>query len=372
MKVGTTAERTTAEVMQNLVGLLLAESPNLAVLQNEQTWRAIKQHAARHGVAALVAYAARSSVSEAERSWCDRVLVESWARHERMLWHLEFVLGVLTRERIPAISLKGPLLAERYYAPAFLRRPSGDLDVAVAASDIDRACKALVANGYRQDVSTSDALQRSHHVTLSHAGRPWVELHFRLSHATSGIPVEQFFERTVPRCLPGGLEARVLGAADQLLHLALHLAHSRFGPLFYLYEVRRAYRAESAAVRTEALKLAIDSHFCGALRMIDLAFRVRLGEPFLSSAPEVPATWLGWRMDERLFRDFERCSSPGRAMTVANRVWGRWLDLQLTDRPSDAIRLATLFARTARADLVDKKAWRQARKRRVVPVGQPL
>ena len=194
-----------------------------------------------------------------------------------MLGQLEFVLSVLARKGIPAIALKGPLLAQRYYSPALLRKPSTDLDLAVAGGDIAGACEGLVAEGYALDSAVRDAFRQSHHVTLSHASRPRVELHFRLSHAAVGIRVEEFFGRTVCLRLPGGLEARVLGASDQLLHVALHLAHARFGPLFYLYEVRRVWRAEPASVRAEALSKAVEHRFCGALRMIDVAFPCAVG-----------------------------------------------------------------------------------------------
>src|ERR1035438_9215503 len=119
---------------------LLNDPPDLSSLQDEPSWNRIKEHAGSYGVAALVAYAARSHVSPAERSWCDRILVENWVRHERMLSQLEYILGLLADEGIPVIALKGPLLAQRYYEPAFLRKPSMDLDLAVTEGDLRAAC----------------------------------------------------------------------------------------------------------------------------------------------------------------------------------------------------------------------------------------
>ena len=281
-----------------------------------------------------------------------------------MLAHLEFVLGVLARQGIPAISLKGPLLAQRYYSPPLLRKPSMDLDLAVAAGDIARACDALVAEGYDLNSTVRDAFSQSHHVTLSHASLPRVELHFRLSHAAVGIPVEEFFERTVAVRLPGGLEARVLGASDQLLHLALHLAHARFGTLFYLYEVRRVWRVESAEVRAEALRRAVAHRFCGVLRMIDVAFRVRWGEPFLEPEAGVPRTWLNWCLTPGLYRRFEKWSLPGRKLSLGARLQGRWLDFLITDGLGDGLRLAALFGQTAAMQVAEMEAWRTRRELR--------
>jgi hypothetical protein len=335
---------------------LLADPPDLSALQDDARWNVIKDNAGRYGVAALVAYNARSHVSQAERVWCDRVLTECWVRHERMLWNLESVLGLLSAEGIPSIALKGPLLAQRYYTPPFLRKPSVDLDLAVTEHDLESACNALIKIGYTLDEPINEAKGINHHVALSHASRARLELHFRLSHQTLGIPVDQFFCRTVSSRLPGGLEAQVLGPADQLLHLILHLAHSRFGTLFHLYEIRRVCRAEPMSVRVEAVRKAIDHHFCGALRMVDLAFRVHWDEPFLPPEVVVPKTWLNGRLTEKLYAEFERWSEPDRELTLAARLWGRWLEFQITDAPSDAIRSLKLLAQTARFQIA-KGAW---------------
>jgi len=141
---------------------LLAEPPDLSALQDERSWRTIKENSASYGVAALVAHTARRHVSPPERDWCDRVLIESWVRHERMLRHLEFVLNLLAGEGIPAIALKGPLLAQRYYSPAFLRKPSVDLDLAVIEQDLEPARRVLIKAGYTEDIPIGEALVRSH------------------------------------------------------------------------------------------------------------------------------------------------------------------------------------------------------------------
>jgi len=335
---------------------LLNEPPDLSALEEEISWNRIKETAGRYGVAALVAYAARSHVPPAERAWCDRVLTDSWMRHERSLGQLEYLLSIFADKGIPTIALKGPALAKRYYSPPFLRKPAMDLDLAVTAQDLPRACDALVKVGYNPEASISEAKARSHHVTLSHPTRTRVELHFRLSHQALGIPVDGFFARAASCRLPNGQEVRVLGPADQILHLMLHLAQSRFGTLFNLYELRRVCGAEPPAARVEAIRMAVDHHYCGVLRMVDLAFRTRWGQPFLT--PEVPVrgTWLNWRLNQKLYTKFERASEPGIGLTLATRIRGRWLDFQLTDAPEDAARWLKLLAQTARFQ-VARGAW---------------
>jgi hypothetical protein len=339
---------------------LLSDPPNLSVLQDQQNWDTIKRHAGRYGVAPLVAHAARLHVSPSERLWCDQILIDSQKHSERMLKDLECLLNLFAGERIPTITLKGPLLAQRYYTPAVLRRPSMDHDLAVMEQDLGRACDALIGAGYKLETSIGEALAQSHHVRLTHPSRPRVELHFRLTHLTLGIPVGEFFERAVSYRLPNGQEALVLSPADQLLHLMLHFAHNRFGTLFHLYEIRRVSAAEPPAVLRAAIQSAVDHHFCGVLRMIDIAFRARWDERFLPLDVKVPRTWLDWRLNEKLYEAFERWWAPGRALTLAARLRGRWLDFQITDSAADAFRSIMLLTRTARFQIAGR-GWITAR-----------
>jgi hypothetical protein len=194
-----------------------------------------------------------------------------------------------------------------------------------------------------------------------------LELHFRLTHRALGIPVEEFFERAVPRKLPNGESTLVLAPADQLLHLVLHLAQSRFGTLFHLYEIRKVWNAEPPAMRAEAIQRAAAHHYSGAFRMMEVAFRCRWGEPFLPPRTQLPKTWLEGRLTPALYKKFEEWSVPGRGLSVSERVRARWLDFQLTDTPADALRLALFFLRTARFNFTSKRAWGTVKHLRFAP-----
>ena len=197
----------------------------------------------------LVAFVARPHLDSAEREWCDRVLMSSWKRHDQSLKHLDSILSLLDDAGIPALSLKGPLLARRYYQPAFLRKTSVDLDVAVKKEDLERACEALSGIGYVPEAGMRESIVINHHVTLEHPSRPTLELHFRLSHKGLGVPVSEFFDRAVAYPLPSGREALILSPADEILHLVLHRASGRFATLFHLYEVRRIWAAAPLEVK---------------------------------------------------------------------------------------------------------------------------
>jgi hypothetical protein len=326
---------------------LLSEPPDLAVLSDPASWSLIRENAGPSGVAPLVAFIARLHVPPAERVWCDKVLTQSWARYEQGLHHLDYVLGVLEGEGIRTLALKGPLLARRCYDPPFLRKPSIDLDLAIGEDDLDRACAALTREGYALDEPVRRAKLLSHHVVLTHASMRRIELHFRLSHRSSGIPVREFFARAEPHELPGGRVAWVLAPADEMLHLILHTVNDRFATLFHLCEVRRLWQAMPPEVRRETARRGVEYHFAGALRMVDVAFRSLWGDGLLPPDIQLPKTWLHRQLNESLLKSFEDWWGPDPPLRRLNGLWGRWLDFQMTDRPVDAARFAANVVRTA-------------------------
>lgn len=344
----------------SLLSGLLSEPPDLGIVADPVSWQIVKDNARRHGVAPLVAFAARPHVDAAERAWCDRILTSSWTRHTANLQHLEEILAVLEDAGIPAIVLKGPALACRHYRPEFLRKPSGDLDLALRREDLDRACEVLARLHYTPEPDARESRHIRHHVVLNHQSRPMLELHFRLSHKGLGIATEEFFERAVAYRLPNGRTTRILSPADEILHLVLHRASGRFATLFHLYEVRKIWASASPAARREAVRIAARHHFTGVFAMADVASRTRWGEPMLTSDIPIARTWLQWRLTQRLYREFERCSDPGLELSLGIRLKRKWVDFQITDGPLDGIRFAADLARIAWFQLF-RKGWRTVR-----------
>jgi len=318
---------------------LLTEPPDLSPLGEANSWTLIREHAANLGVAPLIASIARPYLPDQEQRWCDQILKQNWVRYARALWVLKHVLSLLEDAGVRALSLKGPLLAIRYYSPPFLRKPSVDLDLAVQEEDLERACDTLVAAGYSMATSIPEAKRVSHHVVLSHQDLGRVELHFRLSHGVSGIPVSEFFLRAVQYQLPCGYTAWILSPADEALHLVLHLVQDRFTLLFHFAEVRRVWAAVPQSVREEAVRRAIEYRFVGALILADSAFRYRWKEPLLPSTVALPRTWLQGRLNERLYMAMEKSAGEAHGHPLIKRIRGRWFDLQTTDSPADALRI---------------------------------
>jgi len=344
----------------SLLTRLVSEPPDLTVITDPVSWAIVKDNAGRHGVAPLAAFIARPLLNPVEREWCDRVLVSSWKKHDQSLKHLDDVLSVLDDAGIPAIALKGPLLARRYYQPAFLRKTSVDLDLAVKNEDLERACETLSRIGYVPETRMRESKVIGHHVALEHPSRPTVELHFRLSHKGLGIPVSEFLDRAVVCPLPSGREARILSSADEILHLVLHRASGRFATLFHLYEVRRIWAAAPLEVKKEAIRIAELHHFTGVFAMTDIAFRARWGEAMLTPDLDLEPTWLHWRSTESLYDEFERCSDPGLDLSLCVRLRRKWVDIQMTDRPADALRFAADLARIIWFQTF-RKGWRTVR-----------
>ena len=190
----------------------------------------------------MVAFLSRDRVSGDERAWCDRVLTRSWSQHNAALRQLAEIVGLLNDHRIPSLALKGPLLARRHYSPPFLRKTSGDLDLAVLPEDMEGAISNLKVAGYQMAVSLKEAMAIGHHLVFRQAGRLPVEVHFRLSHGVLGLPVSEFFARAIPFPIPGGPVALVMDPVDELMHLVLHLVNDRFANLFHSWELKRMWQ----------------------------------------------------------------------------------------------------------------------------------
>jgi len=318
----------------------LREPPDLTPLTSPETWNLVKTMAPSLGVATHIAHVARAHVAGEDRAWCDSVLVQSWQRHDRSLEELDSVLAILDNAGIPAISLKGTLLARRHYQPYFLRKPSSDIDLAVKNADLERACAALTRAGYTPRDTIREARGQMHHVALTHGSGETVELHFRLSHGCRGIPTEEFFERAVAEQMPSGRSVLILDPADELMHLILHFGqrHKQSHFLHSLYDVRHVWNSASPNLQQEAVDRAVSHRFAGAVSIANLACRSMWGIPLLGPEINPPKTWLNRWMNEELYRKFEHHSTiPTAELTPATKLRGRWLEFRLTDRPSDTL-----------------------------------
>ncbi len=126
---------------------------------------------------------------------------------------------------VPAIALKGPVLAIAAYGDVAMR-VFGDLDFMVRFSDLQRAVKALERVGYSSADYRADVVESGFFpdVTLGFSREgSVVDLHWRLSprHFPFAPDGEQVWSRSVEIELLGR-RVRVLGPADTIAFQACH------------------------------------------------------------------------------------------------------------------------------------------------------
>lgn len=153
---------------------------------------------------------------------------------------LRKVLSAMKGAGIRAVSLKGPLLAHRFYENGVVR-PSQDLDVLLDPDALEPAALALVPLGYEREGRDIERFyhEHHHHVRLLHATLPTLELHF---HAHRGfgtvLPAASLLARAVSSGVPGWGDALVLSPEDEFLYLAVHAAGHRFQSLMWLFDLK--------------------------------------------------------------------------------------------------------------------------------------
>jgi hypothetical protein len=320
---------------------LSVEPFDSALLSAPGAWEAIVAAALREGLSGLLASRIRPYVSGERLKWCDRVIARNWARHTLNFENLKAVSSLLERARIPHLALKGPVLASRHYSAPFLRKPSVDLDLAVRLADLAEACRVLEADGYVAAATVAEARALSHHLVLNHASKPRLELHFRLSNGVRGISIDEFLERGGRHSFSDGFSIGVLDPADEILHLALHVVQDRFGTLFHLCETEMVWAAADPGVQDEAVRRGAAYRFSGALALADAAAQSCFGRSMLSSRVPLKGTWLSPLVNERLFYRMRKAAMRVSERTVRGRLRGRWLDLQVTDGPREALKQLT-------------------------------
>lgn len=167
----------------------------------------------------------------------------------RML-HLSAAMIELCRQLseigVPAIQLKGPVLARNLYGDISLRT-SSDLDMLVPIEQLERTEAFLKDGGYIKDdyIDTvlGDWKWRHHHVTYIHpVRRIKMEVHWRLHPGPAKEP--SFKELWARKCSVDwmGTAVHQLGKEDQLLFLLAHGARHGWSRLRWLIDIRQLMR----------------------------------------------------------------------------------------------------------------------------------
>jgi hypothetical protein len=166
----------------------------------------------------------------------------------RLTGELLKILALLESHAIPAIPLKGPVLAQVAYGDLTLRQFS-DLDLLVRPQDFRQARNLLFSAGYRQEHALTPRqeqvqFRRFYDLSFLHPERNKLELHWRLlDHQGGGPDAAAAFAGKMPVTL-AGKTVYSLAPADLLLFLCLHATYHRWERLSYLNDVARLLQAQ--------------------------------------------------------------------------------------------------------------------------------
>ena len=148
-----------------------------------------------------------------------------------------------SRERIPAIVLKGPALAMTLYGDIALR-PFGDCDLLVRDADVVRAIPVLTARGFASAIDLSPGFSRRylHEQSFVRSGAQpsFVDLHwhlFGITYYRARCELEWFWQHTRTTII-GAHTFTTFDHEAQFLHLCAHLKlHHRYVQLSWTYDL---------------------------------------------------------------------------------------------------------------------------------------
>jgi hypothetical protein len=267
-------------------------------------WDALLEAAALHGVdGVLVHHLAAHDVAwpaHTREDWLGRQAFERLAQR-RVGRVLDEALGALGREGVIVCPLKGPLLEARLYPEGALRR-SSDVDLLIARADLEPALRALASIGYRVGTQARLAheLAHEHHVLLTRAHDPPIELHIRaLAGFGATLPAEPLLLAASAAPRPGAPTCVRLAPEDELVFLLVHAAGHLFERLGWLYDVKRLLEVEGVP---EPARLRARARAHGLERALAFA-----------------ATWTARELDVPL----DLGPGDGRGTTLAE-AWVRW------------------------------------------------
>jgi hypothetical protein len=214
-----------------------------------EDWSAVMELARAHWMEPLVAWQLRTLCADLlEPSFAadvDHILRYNTARHLLLSAELIKVLGILEAERIPAVPLKGPVLAAML-CDEIPWRESCDLDLLVRRADVTRAKDALLASGCRLDSQLPAGEEqaafhwRSQLVLVRDGVHPAVDLHWQL--VRSLFPAARHFESVWERLQTTAFHDQkilALSPADNLFFLCAHAARHSWHSLRLAADVAR-------------------------------------------------------------------------------------------------------------------------------------
>lgn len=203
----------------------------------------------------------------------------------RLTAELFRVLERFAEKKIPALVIKGPVLAMQAYGDPAMRS-YGDLDLLVRQPDIRRATEAMLAAGYEAAVPLSaiDAGKiPGQYLFSKRESKLLVELHndLTLRYFPRPLPIEDFFARQI-RVRLDAQEAPALAVEDELTLICIHGAKHFWERLIWIADVAALVTRQSGLdweLATKSAKAVRAEHLLHAgLRLASDLLRARLPE----------------------------------------------------------------------------------------------
>jgi hypothetical protein len=234
--------------------------------QNPEFAKQLMSRASYHGVLGVISEYVPGllDLSDDDRQALTRRLALEELWHVHLMNGLTTAVSVLAKSGVQACALKGPVLAQRLYAPPAARYCM-DVDLLVRPAELSVALGALAAAGYMHEVGvTAEYLMRyGHHLAVSRPETAPTELHFR-AYAGFGteVPADAVMARARPFDLGDGRSVLVMMPEDEFVYLAAHAAGHSFIRLVWLYDLKqllahhRALDWERVAAIAESFQLS--------------------------------------------------------------------------------------------------------------------
>lgn len=216
----------------------------LSVLLHSADWPRLLILAEEHGVIGHLAAGLRGFdlavvPQDVEAALLERQRAQNFLtlRLTAELFHL---LELFSAKKIPALVIKGPVLAVQAYGDPAIRS-YGDLDLLVQQGAVRRATEAMLASGYQAAVPLSaiDAGKIPGQYLFSKANSNLlVELHndFTLRYFPRRLPIEDFFARQI--CVRvDAHEVPSVSVEDQLVLICVHGAKHFWERLSWIVDV---------------------------------------------------------------------------------------------------------------------------------------
>lgn len=167
------------------------------------------------------------------------------------------VCAELVRDGVPAMLLKGPVLARALYGGG--ARAYSDTDILVPEPELERTGRALARLGFRQRLGEDDLVGLPLHAYtwVRDRDRVVVDVHRSIKGArASASAVWEVFQEETATADVGGARVTVPGESRLALMVALHAAQHGIGHPKPLEDLRRALERFDDATWEEARTLA--------------------------------------------------------------------------------------------------------------------